>query len=529
MTTLSAIAFLLIGATFAYTVLLLMNKNKYVLKQDYEALNSKWQEAAILVRVTDERFASQLEEANRITSKLETKELLITELQNKSTTLDTLIKTHEVKVSELSAELDRNSKLNDTLRENNDEIKLLWTQEKSRNQLLEENSKTLKETIQHLETQLAQVNDQQQKTIIENSTLLANNSALSEKWLTQKEEIAEIQRTAYLQFEKLASQILEEKAGRFTESNKSNIEALLKPLGENIDNFKKRIEETYDKESKERFSLGEKVKDLVEQTNKVSNEANNLASALKGQSKKQGNWGEVILESILQKSGLVRDREYTLQPTIKTEDGNNVRPDVVVKLTDERLIIIDSKVSLVAYDRYFAADTAEEQKQHLNAHIGSIYAHVDNLSSKKYDDLPGALDFTMMFIPIEPAYLIAIQNEAELWSYAYAKRILLISPTNLIACLRLIHDLWRRELQNRNAMDIVKRGELLYEKFTAFATTMTDVGKHIDRSQQSYQTAIAQLNSGTGNLVSQAMKLKSMGLKSSKEIPAALIPMTEEE
>ncbi|OAV73348.1 DNA recombination protein rmuC [Bacteroidales bacterium Barb6] len=353
----------------------------------------------------------------------------------------------------------------------------------------------------------------------------ANNKALTDKLTAQKEEITEIRKTSQLHFEKIANQILEEKSSKFTEANRANIEAILKPLGENIDNFKKRVEETYDKESKQRFSLEEKVKELVEQTNKVSNEANNLAAALKSQVKKQGNWGEMILESILQKSGLVKDREYFLQQTIKDEEGKSLRPDVLVKLPDNRIIIIDSKVSLVAYDRFSSSETAEEQKIHLAEHLKSIYAHIDELHGKQYDNLESSLDFTMMFIPIEPSYLIAIQTDQDLWAYAYSKRILLISPTNLIACLKLMADLWKREMQSKNAMEIVKRGEMLYEKFVTFASTLEDVGKHINKAQQSYTAAVGQLNTGNGHLVGQALKLRSLGLKSSKEIPAAMLPL----
>ncbi|GHT23483.1 hypothetical protein AGMMS4957_15100 [Bacteroidia bacterium] len=348
---------------------------------------------------------------------------------------------------------------------------------------------------------------------------------LEERLLAQEEN----RKTTQLQFEKVAAQILEEKTGKFTELNRANMEAILKPLGENIESFKKKVEETYDKESKQRFSLEEKVKELVEQTNKVSAEANNLATALKGQSKKQGNWGEMILESILQQSGLEKNREYFLQQTIKGENGNDLRPDVLLYLPDNRTIIIDSKVSLNAYDRFSSADSPEEQQLALTEHLASVHKHIDELAAKNYDDIQEALDFTMMFVPIEPAYLLAIQNDRELWSYAYSKRILLISPTNLIACLKLIADLWKREQQSKNAQEIVRQGEGLYEKFVTFAASLEDVGRHIGRSQDAYNNAINQFNQGKGNLVKRALDLKNLGLKSSKQIPVTMLAAENED
>ncbi len=393
-----------------------------------------------------------------------------------------------------------------------------------------------KETITALESEVAAIKNELRLKAEEynalnkkSADLAAKNDALNDKLAAHKEEIIELQKTAQFQFEKIANQILEEKTDKFTAANKANIEALLKPLGENIEKFKTKVEETYDKESKQRFSLEEKVKELIEQTNIVSAEANNLASALKGQSKKQGNWGEVILESILQRSGLVKDREYFVQPTIKDEEGRSLRPDVLVHLPDNRVVIIDSKVSLVGYDRFCAADTTEEQATYLAEHMKSVRGHIEDLHGKKYDNLETALDFTMMFIPIEPAYMVAIQADQELWAYAYARRILLISPTNLIACLKLIADLWKREMQSKNALEIVKRGELLYEKFVGFVDTIEDMGRHITRTQTAYNNAVSQLKTGSGNLVGQAQKLKGLGLKSNKEVSPAMQATDDEE
>jgi len=558
---------LVVGLLVSYIIFNLLNKTKNVSKADFETLTAKFNETNTQMKVSEDRLLSLQQENSKLNAKYDARENEITVLQSKNSSLETTLKNNDEKIFELTKSLSEQTALNTTLQNEINLLKQKVAEEKANNSSLTENLKSqkeailkqseeivqsnekinnisadnsaltaknssltenytnIKETSKKQEEQITKLTELNNKLNSVNSTLTANNSALNDKLLTQKEEIIEIQKTSHLQFEKIASQILEEKSGKFTEVNKTNIEALLRPLGENIDNFKKKVEETYDKESKQRFSLEEKVKELIEQTNKVSSEANNLATALKGQAKKQGNWGEMILESILQKSGLVKDREYFLQQTIKDEEGKSLRPDVLVKLPDNRIIIIDSKVSLVSYDRYSSSETAEEQKIHLEAHLKSIYGHIDDLYGKKYDNLEASLDFTMMFVPIEPAYLISIQSDQELWAYAYSKRILLISPTNLIACLKLMADLWKRELQSKNAMEIVKRGELLYEKFVSFVSTLEDVGKHINKTQQSYTVAIGQLNTGSGHLIGQALKLKNLGLKSSKEIPVALLPI----
>jgi DNA recombination protein RmuC len=392
---------------------------------------------------------------------------------------------------------------------------------KANNASLDETGKSLKSRVSEMETRIRTLEEQNLQLHSDNSTLTAKNNSLAELLDLQKKEVVELQKSAHLQFEKIANQIFEEKSGRFTETNKANIEALLKPLGENIDSFKRKVEETYEKESILHVSLESKVKDLVEQTNKVSSEANNLASALKGQAKRQGNWGEMILESILQHSGLVRDREYHLQYGMTDEEGKNLRPDVVVNLPDNRAVIIDSKVSLTAYDRYASAESAEEQNLYMKEHLKSIRSHIDELSAKKYDNLETSLDFTMMFIPVEPAYIAAIQNDDDLWRDAYVKRILLISPTNLIACLRLINDLWKREMQSRNAKEIVNIVTSFYDKFAIFADTFEKVGRQLEQTRNSYDTAKTQFSSGRGNLVGRVLKLKALGINPKKEIAAA--------
>lgn len=349
------------------------------------------------------------------------------------------------------------------------------------------------------------------------------NKYLKEMLEKQKSEIEDLGKKFTNEFKVLADGILEDKSKRFTEMNQANIEQILKPLGENIRTFQKKVEEVYDRESKERFSLGKEVEKLVVLNQKISEEANNLTNALKGQVKQQGNWGEMILESILEKSGLVKDREYFVQESFKDEEGKRFQPDVIVQYPDNRKVIIDSKVSLVAYERYCSSESSEEQQKELANHIRSIRNHIDILSSKRYQDLVGSLDFVTMFLPVEPAFILAMQADQDLWNYAYSRGVLLLSPTNLIAALRLIHNLWQREYQNRHALEIAERGGLLYDKFVGFVDTLTSVGDNLLRTQKSYEQAMNQLAVGRGNLVVQTQKLKDLGAKAQKSLPSNLL------
>jgi DNA recombination protein RmuC len=345
----------------------------------------------------------------------------------------------------------------------------------------------------------------------------------------QKGELEEIGSKFSNEFKLLADKILEDKSKRFTELNQNNIERLLKPLGENILQFQKKVEEVYDRESKERFSLGKEVEKLVVLNQKISEEANNLTNALKGQVKQQGNWGEMILESILEKSGLAKDREYFVQESIKVDDGKRLQPDVIIAYPDNRKVIIDSKVSLVAYERYCSSTDTNDQNRALAEHLRSIRSHIDALSHKSYQDYVGSLDFVMMFVPIEPAFMLAMQTDSDLWNYAYTRRVLIISPTNLIAALKMIYDLWQREYQNRHAIEIAERGGQLYDKFVGFIESLTSVGENLGRSHKSYEQAMNQLTSGKGNLVAQAQKLKDLGAKAKKSIPSSILDEIEQD
>lgn len=342
--------------------------------------------------------------------------------------------------------------------------------------------------------------------------ITSENEVLKEQLTFQKKEIVHLHKQTTLQFENISQKLLEEKSERFTATNKQNIDAILKPLNDNIERFKKQVEETYEKESKIRFSLDERIKELMLQTNKISSEANNLANALKANHKKQGDWGELILESILQKSGFVKDREYRVQNNFVNSEGKNLRPDIVIDLPQNRSIIIDSKISLNAYNAYCSTEDTEEQKLYLKNHLHALKQHIEDLSSKNYNDLIDGLDFTMMFIPIEPAYLLAMQHDSNLWSDAYKKRIMLISPTNLIACLKLISDLWNKDTQDKSAQKIVKQAEKIYEKTVLFTKSFEQVGKQIQQAQDSYLKAQNQLREGRGNILSQTNQLLKYGV-----------------
>ncbi len=366
-----------------------------------------------------------------------------------------------------------------------------------------------------------------QKIFARNAELSAINDSLQQSLKNQRAEIERIQETAKTEFKNLANEILEEKSRKFTESNKENLDQLLKPLGENLETFKKRVNEVYENEARERFSLNSTIKLMMEQTSKVSQEANNLATALKGQTKTQGDWGEMILERILEDSGLTKDREYFSQYTIKNEHGENQRPDFVLKLPGSQLVIIDSKVSLNAYERMASAQNEEDRKQNLMLHVAALKKHIDTLSQKKYDDLKDSLDFTIMFIPVEPAFLAAVQFDSQLWNYAYHKHIILLSPTNLIAYLKLISDVWKRADQNTNALEIAERGGKLYDKFVSFVENLEKVGKNIDQARNSYNDAYKQLATGNDNLVAQTQKLKQLGAKNRKKLSSGLVENAE--
>lgn len=435
-------------------------------------------------------------------------------LSEKQTDLKNFKQIIDQKVLEISMLNDKYSTANADLRRSN--------------QIINEKNKELEMTKLELKAE----KEKYEKSNELLATATANNEALREKQAAQLKEMEELNKRFNTEFENIANKILETKTEKFTKLNSDNLKNILEPFEKNIEEFKKQVDEVYKSESKERFSLGEKVKELAELNKVISEEAHNLTKALKGEAKTQGVWGQMILESILERSGLVKGREYFMEYQLTDDNGNplrsdaegkKMRPDAVIKYPDNRHVIIDSKVSLNAFTRLLAATDAEVQKHELESHITAIKNHIISLSTKGYDDYNKALDFVMMFIPSEPAYIAALQGDAGLWEFAYDKRILLLNPTNLITSLKILVDLWKREQQNLNAQRIAERGAKLYDKFVGFIENLEEIGAHLDKASEKYGQAYKQLSTGNDNLVAQATKLKELGLKTKKQLTKGIV------
>lgn len=351
------------------------------------------------------------------------------------------------------------------------------------------------------------------------------NQHLTEKLGEQKQEVEAIQEKLAVQFRNLANDLLEEKSKKFTDQNKVNLEGLLKPLGERIQEFEKQVVQT-NKESLERnVALRTEVKKLSELNAQITKEAENLTKAIKGDTKNQGTWGEFILENILEKSGLIKDREYRVQASFVTAEGKRYQPDVIIKLPEGKHIIIDAKVSLVNYEQFFNTEQPSERALALKKHIQSIRKHIKELSEKNYQneyDIKG-LDFVLMFVPIEPAFSLAVQHDLELFNGAYEKNIVLVSPTTLMVTLRTIANIWKHEYQNHNALEIAQQGGALYDKFVGFVEDLKHLGRQMDIAQKAYVEAMKKLHEGKGNLVNRAQNIKNLGARTSKVLDPNLV------
>jgi DNA recombination protein RmuC len=336
----------------------------------------------------------------------------------------------------------------------------------------------------------------------------------------QERSIAEMQQKFQLEFQNIANKLLDEKSRNFIETNRTNLDILLNPLKENIKAFEEKVDKVYNMEAAERNTLKGVITQLMDLNKLISSEAQNLTKALKGDNKKQGNWGEVILERVLERSGLVKDREYRLQASLNSLDGIRLQPDAIIDLPDDKHLVIDSKVSLIAYERLVNAETEEERKLYSKAHVESIRGHVHNLSSKNYHDLYqiNSPDFVLLFVPIESSFSFAVQIDAELFSDAWDKRVVIVSPSTLLATLRTIASMWKQERQNRNVLEIARLSGAMYDKFVGFVGDMEGIGKNIKLSQAAYDNAFNKLVDGNGNLTKTAEKIKGLGAKANKQL-----------
>ena len=406
-------------------------------------------------------------------------------------------------------------------------------------QRMEYEYKTSKEQLQHealkeKEKLNAEIHELQIKLHAEQIIIAKSREAFraqEEKNNSLKAELENIHKRYTLEFENIANKILEEKSQKFTDQNKNNLDVILNPLKEKIKDFEEKVEKAYKTESTERITLKAEIKNLIELNKQVSEEANNLARALKGDNKKQGNWGEVILEKVLERSGLTKDQEYKTQYSANNDDGKRLQPDVVILLPDDKHIVVDSKVSLLAYDAFINSDSDidAEKEKHIKEHIASVRNHVKLLSEKNYPALNGfnSPDFVLLFMPIESSFSVAVQADQELFSYAWDKKVVIVSPSTLLATLRTIASIWKQERQTKNALEIAKQSGALYDKFVGFIEDMDRIGKAIETSKQTYEQAINKLHKGSGNLVKRVQDIEKLGVKTTKQIPQKFIDNNE--
>ena len=390
----------------------------------------------------------------------------------------------------------------------------------------------LEERLAEAKQRLAEVQDRWQQTLEENRSLAERQAALAQELEAERRAAAEklrlledARQQLSEQFKNLANDILEEKSRRFSEQNQNELGALLEPLKLRLTEFQRKVEEAYVTEGKDRTALAEQVRQLMALNQTLSREARQLTEALKGSSKTQGTWGELVLERVLEASGLRRGDEYEVQVAHTDGEGRRLQPDVVIRLPEGRHLVIDAKVSLNAYEAYVAAENDGERQGALKRHLDSVRTHMKGLSQKRYEQLYGvsSLDFVLLFVPIEPAFMLAVTHDKELFMDAWQRNVLLVSPSTLLFVVRTVAHLWRQEQQNRNAQEIAKRGAELYDKLAGFVTDLQALGQRLEQARSEYDKAMAKLVAGRGNLLHRAESLKALGVKPGKNLPLGLL------
>lgn len=429
--------------------------------------------------------------------------------------------------SEKSTLEERNTNLNQQLNDYKQSTQTEWQQKEA---LYHQQLSDLKTSISKIETERESIRKEKDFLNTELSRRNTEFENLQQHNQKRDEELAKQQEQLRKDFELMASKILEEKSEKFTLQNKENIKTILNPLEEKIKTFEKKVEDNQKESISMHSALKEQLLGLKDLNQQMAKEATNLTKALKGDSKTQGNWGELVLERVLEKSGLEKDREYFVQQSFQLEDGSRVMPDVVLHLPDSKKMIIDSKVSLTDYERLVNADD-DEKAIYLKAHVNSIKKHVDQLSAKNYQDLYdiASPDFVLMFIPIEPAFAVAINEDNTLYNKAFEQNIVIVTPSTLLATLRTIDTMWNNEKQQQNAIEIARQAGALYDKFEGLVTDLTGVGKKIDAAKNDYSSAMNKLVEGKGNLVSRVENIKKMGAKAKKSLPEAIIKRASED
>lgn len=390
----------------------------------------------------------------------------------------------------------------------------------------------LKEENQKLQQELMQV---RANYINENNRATrAEENLKAQREISQKQQqnLEELQQKFTLEFSNIANKLLDEKSAKFTAQNQSNLDQILNPLKANIKSFEEKVEKVYQTEAAERSQLKGVIFQLMDQSKQIQTDANNLTKALKGDNKKQGTWGEIVLERVLETSGLVKDREYSIQKSLNNAEGARLQPDVIINLPDEKNLIVDAKISLVAYERMVSAEDEEEKLIYLKQHVLSIKNHIDGLSAKNYQHLYAinSPDFVLLFLPIEASFSITVQADTELFNYAWNKKVVLVSPTTLLATLRTIASIWKVDRQNKNVFEIAEEAGALYDKFVGFLSDMEKIGKHIEQTQKAHDDAFKKLQYGSGNLIGKVEKIKKLGAKtkSNKHIDTKFLDQGDE-
>lgn len=470
-----------LGAVLAFIIVKLYFTNKYVLKTSVGQVENDYQQLRVEYAVQD----SKLREA-----------------------------TNELKLREDEAQ---------KLRVETGSLKQMHGEVTAEKRMVETSLFETKKELQEVKNQFSQQAAELLSVGKEKQGLATELRFANEKLSTQEKEIENIGKKFETQFKVLANEILEEKKTAFNKEQETSLKTILDPLKDNIKNFKQEFESKYSKESEDRISLREQVANMMTLNKTLSEQANNLTQALRGQVKQQGNWGEMILESILEFTGLQKNLQYFVQERSQNDDGVAIQPDVLVKYPGDRNIIIDAKVTLLHYERFTSSTEHDEQVTQLNLMVRSFKNHIDGLSAKKYEEVAGSLDFVIMFVPVEAAYITAMQHDPELWQYAYKKRVLLISPTNLVAAMKLVNDMWQRDAIDQNAKAIADKAAKIYDKLSLFVAELDKLGVHLERAVTAHAEAKKKLHTGKGNLISQAHQMKQLRIATKNQLPQALI------